>query len=158
MTSPLVAPTFELWHRPQACLRRREPVLGPARADQRREVASASVARPRVPPPPGARPRADENGSSGGRSPSPLPPVLGFLYRREPVLGLARVDPVEGGRLRRCHPFSGSSAAERPAPGPVSADPAEGGRLCHREPVLRPPPSGAMSGSGRRCAPRIWHR
>jgi hypothetical protein len=91
------------------------------------------------------------------------PPVLEphmvhrFLRRREPILGLARLDPTEGGRLRHCRPFSGSSTAESPVPGPARADPAEGGCLHHREPVLRPPPPGAMLGSGRRCAPRIGH-
>jgi hypothetical protein len=47
----------------------------------------------------------------GGRSPPSLSPVLGFLRRREPVLGPARADPAAGGRLRRCRPSSGPPSA-----------------------------------------------
>jgi hypothetical protein len=161
LTSPLVAPAFELWHRPQACLCRREPVLGPARSDQRREVASAAVARPRVPPPSGACPRAGESGSGGGRTPPPLSPVLGSSAARSPSSGWqvrirrreAASAPGSPSSGRR-RPFSASSAAESPVPGPASADPAEGCRLRPREPVLGSSPP--VLGFLRRREPCPW--
>jgi hypothetical protein len=126
MTSPLVAPAFELWHRPQACLRHREPVLGPARADQRREVASSVVAHPRVPPPPRACPRAGKSGSGGGRSPPPLPPVL-----ESSAAGSPSSDWQE--RIRRREAASAAAAHSRLPPPSRPLSPGRRARIRQRE-------------------------